>query len=422
MDDKIKKHLQQIERQINHWNAAIERLGGWSTWASEQAWRSLEQYLDFELGEKFGSAIERLRHKTADLKRQAARCQSREEIIGIRRALIKVRREFVQVETMLDYFGDAVNTRTSTYMSAMLRACDRLSELSMYQILQQFGQKSPPVLAYIDKGLGASILKAGLRLWDGNTINPVSTIKIVRHNLLRPTSLIHETGHQVAHQLNWTGEMATVIESRLAGKNSVIGKIWRSWTSEIVADVFAFVHTGYASVTALHDVVAGDTGSVFTIRPFDPHPMSYLRVLLAAELCRQTYGSGPWDDLAAAWKEAHPLSRAPAESRSVVEQSLPLLTTLAGCCLTTPLKAFRGKSIVRCIDPQRVSAKQLTELESRGGEALYNSTHYARSEALRITALTGYRASMQPKESGTFWKKQEQFMMRLGEIPNIITK
>ena len=50
--------------------------------------------------------------------------------------------------------------------AALLRACDTLAYRSMAQILDQIGQPTPAVLTYIDKGLGASILKAGLRLWD----------------------------------------------------------------------------------------------------------------------------------------------------------------------------------------------------------------------------------------------------------------
>jgi len=120
---------------------------------------------------------------------------------------------------MLDFFGDAINTRTSPRMSALLRACDILAEKSMRMVLEQFGKKTPPVLSYFDKGLGASILKAGLRLWDATTINPCAAIKIVRHNLLRPTSGIHESGHQVAHQLDWNDELAGMLADSLRGSS-----------------------------------------------------------------------------------------------------------------------------------------------------------------------------------------------------------
>lgn len=34
---------------------------------------------------------------------------------------------------------------------------------------------------------------------------------------------------------------------------------------------------------------------MFALRPLDPHPIAYLRVLLNAEMCRRFYGGGPWD-------------------------------------------------------------------------------------------------------------------------------
>ena len=55
---------------------------------------------------------------------------------------------------------------------------------------------------------------------------------------------------------------------------------WSAWASEIAADAFAFVHTGFASVAALHDVLSGERGFVFQHTPGDPHPICYLRVLL----------------------------------------------------------------------------------------------------------------------------------------------
>jgi len=55
-----------------------------------------------------------------------------------------------------------------------------------------------------------------------------------------------------------------------------------------------------AVVAALHDVLAGDEAQVFRHIPGDPHPICFVRVLLGVEMCRQFYGAGAWDDLAAA--------------------------------------------------------------------------------------------------------------------------
>lgn len=417
MPDAERPHRNSLERQTAHWIAAAQRLDAWETWASPNAWQGLEEYLGLALREPFVSAIEKLRLQGSRLRDQVAGAASPEELRRARRSLLLFRSTFTRVETMLDFFGDAVNTRTSPAVARLLRACDLLAESSMRYILDQFGKPTARVLTYIDKGLGASILKAGLRLWDGTTANPVAAIKIVRHNLLRPTSLIHEAGHQVAHQLDWNNALAAALAMRLRRSSSTLADTWSGWASEIAADVFAFVHTGYASVAALHDVLAGEEETVFAFRPLDPHPVSFLRVLLCVEFCRICYGKGPWDELAGSWADHHPLQDAPGGTRALIARSLPLLESIADACLLSPLKALRGKTIVHCIDPGRVGDESLSELERQGGEALYTSTHWARTEGLRITALTGYRSAVRPAESMKYWNRQQQLMVLLGTTP-----
>lgn len=49
---------------------------------------------------------------------------------------------------------------------------------------------------------------------------PVTAIKIVRHNLYRPTSLFHETGHQAAHLTGWTDSVRRSTNATFAGDPS----------------------------------------------------------------------------------------------------------------------------------------------------------------------------------------------------------
>ena len=125
-------------------------------------------------------------------------------------------------------------------------------------------------MTYLVGGLGASILKAGLPLWDG-TDCPVAAIKVTRQNLYG-VSLLHESGHQVAQLTGWTEELASAFRARLVAPSAVTDA-WAGWASEIVADTHAFVHSGFASVATLHDVVAGENSVVFRHIPGDPHPI-----------------------------------------------------------------------------------------------------------------------------------------------------
>src|SRR5688572_3852953 len=83
--------------------------------------------------------------------------------------------------------------------------------------------------------------------WTPGSINPVAAIKIVRHNLYRPTSLFHETGHQAAHLTGRIGSVRRSINATFAGDPRP-QRMWTRWVSEIAADVFAFLHAGFASV------------------------------------------------------------------------------------------------------------------------------------------------------------------------------
>ena len=156
--------------------------------------------------------------------------------------------------------------------------------------------------------------------------------------------MIHEAGHQAAHIAGWNEELAATLSQGISGRSSELADVWAGWSSEIAADAFAFVHTGFASVAALHDVLAGDLPLVFRHTPGDPHPVSYIRVLLGVEMCRYFYGAGPWDSLALSWTALHPMNHAPADTRSLLEDSLPILKTVVRLTLDTPMRAFNGRS------------------------------------------------------------------------------
>jgi hypothetical protein len=332
----------------------------------------------------------------------------------VRQRLLAFRRQFLRAETTLDYFADAIGTRTNVRTAALLRACDTLAYRSMAQMLDAAGHSTPSVLTYIDKGLGASILKAGLRLWDGGDLNPVAAVKITRHNLLRPTAAIHEAGHQVAHITGWNGELASQLSRALLPTSTDVAEMWSGWAPEIAADAIAFAHTGFASVAALHDVLAGELPAVFRHTPGDPHPICYLRILMGVEMCRRFYGAGPWDDLAFAWTLLHSTQHAPSETRRLLDDSVPVLKTVVTVTLDTPMRAFQGRPLRAIVLPERVSPGSLNEMADRIGPALFTSTHWLWTECLRILALTGLQLATRPRDVADILRLQEESMLRLG--------
>ena len=251
----------QLARQVGHWSSAVEELGHLDRLAAPGAWRALERYLNTAVESAMRASLERLRRQCDVLKARLAAAETERELAGVQRELLAFRRRYFAVETMLDFYGDAINTRTNPEVAACLNACDWLARESLRMLLEPLGRATPPVLTYIDKGRGAAILRANLRLWDGRSLSPVAAVRLARHNLLRPTSLIHETGHQAAHLLDWVRELAAALEKGLGGGE--LGGLWAGWSlfgrrAGLICAALCAVNpflTGYAQETRMYSLM-----------------------------------------------------------------------------------------------------------------------------------------------------------------------
>jgi hypothetical protein len=406
----------QVARQVAHWTMAVSRLEDLEALASPGAWDGLERYLGVALRQNLAEAVARLQKEAAVLRSQFSAAQTADDLERIRSRVVAFRSRYMRTATLVDFYGGAVNTRTNPKISALLRACDEMAVRSMAQVLEPLGKATPPVLTYLDiEGLGAAILKANLRLWDGGTLSAVAAVKLAFHNLFRCTALIHEAGHQYSNITGWNEELAAALERGLSGASRDVAEVWGSWASEIAADTFAFAHTGYAAVAGLCDVLSGDEATVFQPRPRDPHPTPYIRVLLGTEMCTRFFGAGPWDGLASAWTRSYPLENAARYgTEDLLRRSLPLLPHVVELCLRTPMRAFGGRTLVSLVDPGRVKPEALAQLELRAGQALHTSQHWIWTECLRLLALSGLQAATMPERAPEVLKRQEDWMLRLG--------
>ena len=403
-----------VVRQTDHWQRAMIRLGQFDEIAAPSAWASLEPGVAAAIKSSFRTALGRLTTELVKVRRRAEGAASY-ELPKLADRIGAFRQQYVRTERALDFYGDAINSRTNPSMQATLLGLDRLAALSMRRLLEPLGKDTPLLLTYVDCGLGAAILKAGLRLWEPSVISPAAVVKIARHNLMRPTALIHETGHQVAHILGWNEALADALREELSTNSHELATVWASWASEIAADTYAFVQTGYASVANLHDVLAGDHDYVFAFVPGDPHPVSYLRVLLMAEMCSVCFGGrGPWQGLADSWIARYPLSTASPDVARLVIDSIPQLPRIARICVEKPLSVLGHRPIIYWIDPAEVSPPVLSKLERAAGPSLLRSTAWSKAEAIRILALIGLRVVTDPSRMEALYAEQDLWIRRLG--------
>lgn len=402
----------QLGAEIAHWRYAIDGLKDLDAVASPQAWANFEEYLRTSLRTRLKAVVEGVALEATAL---AATYASGVPADELRPRLLALRGRYLQLETVVDFFGDALATRTSPAVAARLRGLDTLAADSMAVVLGPLGLDAPPALVYLDKGLGASILRAGVRLWDQANPSPVAAIKLTRHNASHPTALFHETGHQVNHQTGWNSELGLGLRRVLAPRSTELAEMWEAWASEVGADVYAFCLSGWAPLPALANVVDGSTAAVYRMIPGDPHPFPWIRVMFNAAMCRVWFGRGPWDRIAATWAARHPTARAPREAGGLARLSMQAMSDIVNLCTRTPMRAFGGRPLTALVDPRRASPGALAALAHRAGDSLLTSQYLQRHEALRILTWLATRTTLDAANAPVHRRRLEDWLARLGE-------
>ncbi|HEY7597728.1 MAG TPA: hypothetical protein VH969_31595 [Actinophytocola sp.] len=392
---------EQLAAELAHWRYAADALADLDLVASPDAWAGLEQYLRVQVRNRLAAIVAALRLEAARL--DAALAEDGD--LAVQRGnVLRLRQRYFQAETILDFYGDAIATRSNSRLAPLLRGFDTIATDGLESVLRPLGIDSPPVLVYPDHGRGAAIVRAGVRLWDRANPSPAAAIKLTRHNLATPTALFHETGHQFAHLTGWTGELGEAMAAVLRRRSAELAEMWRGWASEVAADVHAFALCGWPPVPALANVVDGPTAAVLHVLPGDPHPFPLVRVLFNAALCRAWFGPGPWDVLARTWRDRHLDGGAGSAAARLTELSLDAFADLVDVCTRRPMAAFRGRGLHEVADPRRAAPTELAALAARAGPSLLTSTYLARKEPVRILAWLAGRALADPAHARAHWE------------------
>jgi hypothetical protein len=407
---------EQVRAELAHWRGAIASLTDLDAVAAPAAWAMLEAYLRMRVRERLQRAVAVLEAEGRGI---AVSLDASEPVDRVRQRALNLRQRYLEVETVLDFYGDAVNTRSNPTLGAVLGGLDTIAVDSMEVVLRPLGIEVPPALVYVDKGMGAAILRAGVRLWGPGGPSPVAAIKLTRHNLGHPTALFHETGHQVAAQTGWVPQLAAALRETVATRSTALAGLWSGWASEIAADTHAFALAGWAPIPALAHVVDGPTSAVHRIRIGDPHPPAWLRVMLNVEMCRRWYGAGaePWATLARTWTERHDPRRVTSAGARVAAASLPLLARIAATCLERPFPAFRCRPITALADPRLVSPAALDALAAQAGPTLLTSLYLARQRPLQILALLTREQPRDPAAAAKATRRLHTWLATLAPLP-----
>ena len=158
--------------------------------------------------------------------------------------------------------------------------------------------EAPPVICYLDRGIGAAIRRARTRL-PGGGANPVAIIRVPRERMVGngiASSLVHEVGHQAAALLDLVNSLRPVLQGLQRGRASErqAWQLWERWISEIVADFWSVARLGVSSTMGLMGVVSLPRPFVFRLNVDDPHPVPWIRVKLSCAMGNALYPHPQW--------------------------------------------------------------------------------------------------------------------------------
>lgn len=273
-----------------------------------------------------------------------------------------LRLRFNAVLTQLDLFGDVITQRSENENGVWLSGLDVVSAdaLAMPEYYRM-----PPVICYLDRGIGAAIRRARTRLPGGGE-NPVAVIRVPRERMIGSgiaSSLVHEVGHQGSVLLGLIPSLRPVLQEQ--GRKSGGAQEWMlfdRWISEILADFWSVARVGVVSTLGLIGVVGLPRPFVFRLDLDDPHPMPWLRVKLSCAIGKALYPHPQWQGIAEMWESFYPLAELDAERRGViaaVEAALPQFIELL---VEHRPKSLRGKTLREAMEPEARQPARLAAL------------------------------------------------------------
>jgi hypothetical protein len=239
-----------------------------------------------------------------------------------------LRMRFNAVLTQFDLFNDVITQRSEHDTGVWLSGLDVVSADAL--TLRGDYYRVPPVICYLDRGVGAAIRRARTRLPGGGS-NPVAVIRVPRERMVGSgiaSSLIHEVGHQAAALLDLVESLRPVLQGMQRGRKDD-ARVWQYFErciSEIVADFFSVARVGVASTMGLIGVVSLPRPFVFRVNFDDPHPAPWIRVKLSCAMGKALYPHEQWDRLASLWESFYPLEGLDAERRAFLTQILERMT------------------------------------------------------------------------------------------------
>lgn len=281
------------------------------------------------------------------------------EAADAQRRFTVLRLRFNTALTQFDLFADALAQRGDRDHGIWMAGLDTLAEDAL---ALPGAYAAPPVVCYLDRGVGAAIRRARTRL-PGGGANPVAIVRIPRERMVGSgiaSSMVHEVGHQAAALLGLVESLRAEVAPRLAtcGDDDP-WRYWDRWTSEIVADFWSVLKLGLAGTLGLMGVLGLPRPFVYRVGTVDPHPTPWIRVLLSAAIGEALYPAPDWQRLAALWRSLYPLDGARDDDRRLLDALAQAMPEFVALLLAHRPAALRGQSLRDLATPRALACDAL---------------------------------------------------------------
>jgi hypothetical protein len=316
-----------------------------------------------------------------------------------------LRLRFNAVLTQFDLFNDALTQRSENEIGIWLSGLDVVSSDALR--LPGNYYDAPPVICYLDRGVGAAIRRARTRLPGGGE-NPVAVIRVPRERLVGSgiaSSLVHEVGHQAAALLDLVNSLRPVLQGlqRGSGPYSAVWSLWERWISEIVADFWSVARVGIASTLGLMGVVSLPRAFVFRLNLDDPHPPPWIRVKLSCAMGQALYPHPQWEHLAKLWEAYYPLSGLDVERQRNYEALQATLPGFVALLVNHRPKSLRGRTIAEVLEVQNRQPRHL--------QALFQAWRREPSKMYRALPTLAFAVIGQARSDGRMSPEQESTIL-----------
>lgn len=273
-----------------------------------------------------------------------------------------VRLQFNIMLAQFDIFADAYSQRSEHDIGVWLAGLDVAAADAL--ALPRY-YRSPPLVCYLDRGIGAAIRRARTRL-PGGTPSPVGIVRIPRERMVGSgiaSSLVHEVGHQAAALLDLVSSLRSTLRGlQRGGADADVWRLWDRWISEIVADFWSVARVGITSTLGLMGVVSLPPPFVFRVNLADPHPMPWIRVRLSCAMGAALYPHAQWARLAETWRSLYPLDGLDAGRRQLIARLEDNIPAFAEMLAGHRPPALRGASLREALEVDARQPARLAQL------------------------------------------------------------